>query len=77
MLLGRNELALRDVSKCLQLNQVRLEAHVIKSKIHLQLGDVSACIMACNTGLAYYASNQDLQDTLSVGVLKNSACVYQ
>ena len=68
LLLGSDDLALRDVCKCLQLNEVWLEAHVAKSKIHLKLGDVSECIAACNTGLAYYASNQDLQDTLDQAV---------
>ena len=78
LLLGSDDLALRDVCKCLQLNEVWLEAHVAKSKIYLKLGDVSACIAACNTGLAYYASNQDLQNTLdkAVSVLKNNACLF-
>ena len=75
--LGSDDLALRDVCKCLQLNEVWLEALVTKSKIQLKLGDVSECIVACNTGLAYYALNQDLQDTLdqAVSMLYNAACI--
>ena len=68
LLLGSDDLALSDVCKCLQLNEVWLEAHVAKSKILLKLGVVSECIAACNTGLVYYASNQDLQDTLDQAV---------
>ena len=65
---GKDDLALDDLCTCLQVNEMCLEAHVSKSKLHLKLGDANNSIDACNRGLLRYASNQDLQEVLSQAV---------
>ena len=75
-LLGRYDLALDDVSACLQVNNMCLEAHISKSKLHLKLRDVNNSITACNIGLELYASNQELQDVLCQAVSVSHNIIY-